>query len=610
MKVVKVLKTTLKSALQTDGTSISVQAFVDSNGDTVALSDFGGSYFYVVLKQGSKIEIIKCDGITQNSDGSASLSVATSGRAIPPKSPFTGASSGKAFQTGSELIVTNDPATMAEFAQLAEDNAFTGANTFSAFPKKTGSLTPTDDEDFVTLAYLNSVVLGDAVVSALKSSVTFGEDVSEGDPVYFKTSDGKWWRAYADDASTCIDVQLGIADEDVSADATGVVVRQGRKASFSGLTNGKVYLTDAGGVSATAGSYVVQLGTAVADDTVYLDPKDGDREQFMSTVTGMIVPFAGSSVPSGFLACNGQIVDYTSYPDLWNVVLSKYGLGSGQTFTVTAANDTIDITSHGFSNGDIFILSSSDTLPAGLNADTVYYVVQAATNTFKLSLTAGGSPVDITDAGTGTHYLHTQFRVPDLRGSVVIGSGQKTKAFTFVDADVNTSTDVITVDENDFLYTGQAVALTTSGTLPSGLSATTYYVIRVSSTTIKLATSRANADDGTAVDITAAAGGGTHTLTLTVNATSRAVGAEGGEELHTLQTEELASHIHEILNSYSGGTNDTNVISAPNDSNGRNDTPIYDDINSADDPYIKSVGSDTPHNNMPPYVAINFIIKT
>lgn len=56
------------------------------------------------------------------------------------------------------------------------------------------------------------------------------------------------------------------------------------------------------------------------------------------------------------------------------------------------------------------------------------------------------------------------------------------------------------------------VRLTSSGTLPAGLAlATDYYVIKVTDTTIKLATSYANAVAGTQIDITDA-GTGTHTI--------------------------------------------------------------------------------------------------
>jgi len=83
---------------------------------------------------------------------------------------------------------------------------------------------------------------------------------------------------------------------------------------------------------------------------------------------------------------------------------------------------------------------------------------------------------------------------------------------TFADEDVDVDANTITNAAHGY-YTGLKVAATTTGTLPAGLSATDYYVIRVDADTIKLATSAANAIAGTAVDITAAAGGGTHTLT-------------------------------------------------------------------------------------------------
>jgi hypothetical protein len=64
--------------------------------------------------------------------------------------------------------------------------------------------------------------------------------------------------------------------------------------------------------------------------------------------------------------------------------------------------------------------------------------------------------------------------------------------------------------------TGIAVTLSTTGSLPSGLSTSTvYYLIQVSSSTFKLATTLANAMSGTQIDITSA-GSGTHTVT-TVN---------------------------------------------------------------------------------------------
>lgn len=77
-------------------------------------------------------------------------------------------------------------------------------------------------------------------------------------------------------------------------------------------------------------------------------------------------------------------------------------------------------------------------------------------------------------------------------------------------ASINTGTDEITVA--NVYETGTTVKLRSAGTFPSGISGnTTYYVIKVSATKIKLATSYANAILGTAIDITGA-GVGNHTI--------------------------------------------------------------------------------------------------
>lgn len=84
-----------------------------------------------------------------------------------------------------------------------------------------------------------------------------------------------------------------------------------------------------------------------------------------------------------------------------------------------------------------------------------------------------------------------------------------TNTFT---ADASTDTITFAVTEGK-VATGDGVRVSSSGTLPTGLSAgVTYYAIRKTTTTHQLATSFANALAGTAINITGA-GSGTHTLT-------------------------------------------------------------------------------------------------
>jgi hypothetical protein len=72
-------------------------------------------------------------------------------------------------------------------------------------------------------------------------------------------------------------------------------------------------------------------------------------------------------------------------------------------------------------------------------------------------------------------------------------------------------TDICTKASHGF-YTGLKAALTTTTTLPAGLTVADWYVIRLSANTFSLASSSALAQAGTAIDITDT-GTGTHTIT-------------------------------------------------------------------------------------------------
>lgn len=47
--------------------------------------------------------------------------------------------------------------------------------------------------------------------------------------------------------------------------------------------------------------------------------------------TGIIVPWSDSSIPSGFLECDGTNVSRTTYADLFAVIGTTYGAGDGST---------------------------------------------------------------------------------------------------------------------------------------------------------------------------------------------------------------------------------------------------------------------------------------
>lgn len=78
-------------------------------------------------------------------------------------------------------------------------------------------------------------------------------------------------------------------------------------------------------------------------------------------------------------------------------------------FTATNATNIFNDAAHGLSNGDCVTVATGTTLPTGLSASTYYYVITAATDTFQLSTTPGGSAVAISDDGTGTHTWYQEF---------------------------------------------------------------------------------------------------------------------------------------------------------------------------------------------------------
>ena len=315
-----------------------------------------------------------------------------------------------------------------------------------------------------------------------------------------------------------------------------------------------------------------------------------------SLPVGTTVPYMGLTAPTNFVLADGTTYDCDTYPSLAVVSAGMFGLGTLVTFTAANATDIVTAAAHGLSNTNIvYLQNSGGALPAGLSANTPYYIISVTINTFQLSLTSGGSAVNFTTDGTGTNSFSNSFKVVDLRSSFPMGAGTRVNTATFdANSGVNTATDVITINSgaNDWLQTGQAVALT-GAALPTGLTAGTYYVIRVTSTTIKLASSLANAQNGTQVDITAV-GSGTATLTQTL--TARSVGYVGGEETHAMSSIEILAHAH----TYTTNNISTTSNGVPQGSNGGG----TNFSNTTD-----SFGGNNSMNNIGPFSVLNYIIR-
>lgn len=80
-----------------------------------------------------------------------------------------------------------------------------------------------------------------------------------------------------------------------------------------------------------------------------------------------------------------------------------------------ATSDAITSNGHGLADTNRITLQTvaGESLPAGLDATTIYFVRDATTDTFKLALTSGGTAIDITAVGE----LAFQKVIPETFGS-------------------------------------------------------------------------------------------------------------------------------------------------------------------------------------------------
>lgn len=103
-----------------------------------------------------------------------------------------------------------------------------------------------------------------------------------------------------------------------------------------------------------------------------------------------------------FNALSGNTNNYRGYSPLGGASALR-GFFS---VDVNLANDQLLSVAHGMADNDRVILYNvfSETLPTGLTEGVIYFVVNSTTNSFKVSTSQGGSPVDVTALGGGEGY--------------------------------------------------------------------------------------------------------------------------------------------------------------------------------------------------------------
>lgn len=116
-------------------------------------------------------------------------------------------------------------------------------------------------------------------------------------------------------------------------------------------------------------------------------------EQYtVDTHGGRIVPAFGHTWPSSRRQANGHRV--------------RIVCGYGVPFTADTAANALMPERMKFRTGDVVQLTNCDgALPAGLSDQAAYHVVNRTGNTIQLAGEMLGEAIDITDPGTGRHYI-------------------------------------------------------------------------------------------------------------------------------------------------------------------------------------------------------------
>jgi len=119
---------------------------------------------------------------------------------------------------------------------------------------------------------------------------------------------------------------------------------------------------------------------------------------------------------------------------------------AGPAVTFTDTGDLVTRTAHGFVNGDT-VRFSSITTTTGISINTTYYVINKTDNTFKVALTSTGSPISLTNNGTGNLSPLATISAPNL--SVEDGGLQAEVSLTVVGGEITG----VVIDEPGYGYT-------------------------------------------------------------------------------------------------------------------------------------------------------------
>lgn len=518
------LKTyTLQSSISSTQSTITLTSFkvpVSDANVTMALMNTSVAYGTIAPRT-TNSEFISFTGITQNSDGTATLTGVT--RGLDKNYPYTTSATFQLPHAGAtQFILSDAPQVFNKYGALENANTWSGIQTFSTQPVSTAGL-PTNGTDLATKQYVDNTATGTTSTNRIIVAGTAGETITKDQVVYLKASDGRWWLADADLAATAENVVLGIAQGAGSAAgaiASGVLT-QGL-ATFTAITltaNTKYYVSNtAGAFSSSAGTNEVTLGESQTTTTFLFYPRNDQQiteDQQDALVGDSGTPSATNTyvTQKGFQVNAEKYVlaasaSSTAYTATLSPVPAAYATGMEVFVKIDVANTTATPTLNvnGLGAKTIVKGTSSALVANDLIIGQVARFVYDGTNmvlqnpSTSLSFTNGTTTKDASDASAAQTIAHGLGRIPKrvLIKALAFGSSDSGDPVPCI---AETSYNGTTQSSISFFATaadlGSGGTATATFTLNvGGATATTVGVVTFDATNITITWTKTNSPTG------------------------------------------------------------------------------------------------------------------
>lgn len=331
----------LTASITSSASSLQLSDILDWNGTALTSASFG-TLGYIVLRNANNtvVEFMEIDVTTI---ASSSITILRRGLGFDGDYVTEISANKKSWVKGTHVeLGSHVPQLLKHFVTDIGDQTIAGVKTFSSLPATTAG-NPVASTDLARKAYVDSVVAGIATAISEVVPGTAGETLSDGNLVYLKLADNRWWKTTASTAGTVENVMLGIAQGAGTAGnpiTNGVLIR-GVDDAQSGLSAGSVYYAanTAGTIASTPGTTEVTVGVGKSTTELYFDPRFD--QQLTEDQQDALVGTSGTPSATNKYVTNDDTTGTGTI--LRNSALVRFGgTGADGALSISSGTTTID----------------------------------------------------------------------------------------------------------------------------------------------------------------------------------------------------------------------------------------------------------------------------